>query len=74
MLGGKCTKCGFSENPASIQFHHVDPSTKKYSLFSKNLLRKDRYEEAQKCILLCANCHLQEHTNKELLKKFGLMP
>ena len=73
MMGGKCTKCGFRGNPASLQFHHVDPTQKKYSLYSKNLLRADRYEEAKKCILLCANCHIEEHTNKELLKKFGVI-
>lgn len=74
MLGGKCTRCGFFGNPASLQFHHVNPSDKKYALYSKNLLRADRYEEAKKCILLCANCHIDEHTNKELLKKFGVLP
>jgi hypothetical protein len=74
MLGNKCVKCGFSGSPASLQFHHVNPGNKKYTLFSKNLLRKDRYEEARKCVILCANCHLDEHTNKELLKKFGIIP
>ena len=72
-LGGKCTKCGFAGCPASLQFHHTDPSNKKYSLYSRNLLRADRYEEAKKCILLCANCHIEEHTNRELLKKFGVI-
>jgi 5-methylcytosine-specific restriction endonuclease McrA len=74
MLGGKCTKCGFTGNPAALQFHHVNPQDKKYTLYSKNLLRKDRVEEAKKCIILCANCHIDQHTNKELLKKFGVLP
>jgi hypothetical protein len=65
--------CGYKENPAALTFHHIDPSTKKYTLHSKNLLRADRYEEAKKCIVLCANCHLIEHTNKDLLKKFGIL-
>lgn len=72
-LGGKCTKCGFSGCPASLQFHHLDPTNKKYGLFSKNLLRADRFVEASKCILLCANCHIEEHTNQELLKKMGVI-
>jgi len=74
MLGGKCINCGFAGNPASLQFHHLDPREKKYSLNSKNLLRADRYEEAKKCTILCANCHIEEHTNKDLLKKFGVIP
>jgi len=74
MMGGKCTRCGFSGNPASLQFHHVNPADKKYALYSKNLLRADRYDEAKKCILLCANCHIDEHTNKDLLRKFGILP
>jgi hypothetical protein len=74
MLGGRCTQCGYSGNPASLQFHHTDPSNKKYSLYSKNLLRADRYQEASKCVLLCANCHIAEHTNQDLLKKFGVIP
>jgi hypothetical protein len=74
MLGGECEKCGFKGNPAALQFHHIDPSNKKYSLHSKNLLRSDRVEEAKKCIVLCANCHLAEHTNKEFLKKIGVFP
>lgn len=74
MMGNCCSNCGFTGNPATLQFHHTDPSNKKYSLYSKNLLRSDRYEEAKKCIILCANCHIAEHTNQELLKKLGVLP
>ena len=74
LLGGKCTDCGFVGNPATLQFHHVDPTTKKYALYSRNLLRADRVEEAKKCIILCANCHIAHHTNKDLLKKMGILP
>jgi hypothetical protein len=28
MMGGKCTKCGYSGNPATLQFHHLDPKEK----------------------------------------------
>lgn len=74
MLGGACELCGYDKSPAALQFHHIDPSDKKYTLHSKNLLRADRYEESKKCIVLCANCHLIEHTNKTLLDKMGLIP
>ena len=71
-LGGKCTKCGYKEHPAALHFHHKDPRTKSFEINSNKLLIKDIDKEADKCILLCANCHSIEHTNKELLEKFEL--
>jgi len=57
--GGKCTLCGFSEHPAALQFHHLDPSNKEFHLgyqgHSRSLSRMRA--EASKCVLLCANCH-----------------
>jgi hypothetical protein len=58
-----CSECG-ENDPACLDFHHVDPSTKKYLITKirkcRNLLR----EELKKCIVLCANCH-RKHHNKE---------
>lgn len=60
-LGGVCTRCGYSECIQALHFHHhsgdkeADVST---------LLRRS-YEkarnEAQKCTLVCANCHTLLH-------------
>jgi transposase len=33
--GGRCTICGFANHPAALQFHHVDPTTKKFHLGHK---------------------------------------
>jgi len=71
-LGGKCERCGYDGHPAALQFHHKDPTNKTFQLNSNKLLTKDRNKEVKKCILLCANCHSIEHTNKELLEKFEL--
>ncbi|HET6997802.1 MAG TPA: hypothetical protein VFI03_04370 [Solirubrobacterales bacterium] len=57
--GGACTICGFSGHPRALEFHHVDPATKKFQLSQQGLtlgIRKMR-AEAAKCVLLCANCH-----------------
>jgi transposase len=57
--GGKCRICGFAEHPAALQFHHLDPTTKEFNLGLQGLTRSiDRMRsEAEKCLLLCANCH-----------------
>jgi hypothetical protein len=57
--GGKCVRCGFSEHPAGLQFHHLDPSEKEFAVSHKGVtvaLERTR-AEARKCVLLCATCH-----------------
>jgi len=47
-------------HPAALQFHHVDPSTKTFTLRDGGTRSIARMrEEARKCVLLCANCHAQ---------------
>jgi hypothetical protein len=57
-LGSKCTICGYNKCDYSLHFHHIDKSQKKFTI-SKKIDRKilDLKEEAEKCVLLCANCH-----------------
>lgn len=60
MLGGQCVICGYNRTPAALDFHHVEPETKKYNIatISNNKLKEqDVLEEINKCCLLCANCH-----------------
>jgi cytochrome c553 len=42
----------------NLHFHYVDPSTKSFALSvaTGKSLAKFR-EEAEKCVLVCANCH-----------------
>lgn len=60
-MGGAC-RCGYTGIRA-LQFHHIDPSTKSFEL-SRNLDKPIELlrEEAKKCIILCANCHFEEHS------------
>lgn len=56
--GGACVICGYARCVISLHFHHVDPATKSFSMtvaVSKSLA--SFRTEAQKCVLLCANCH-----------------
>jgi transposase len=59
--GGKCSICGYDRCIAALQFHHLDPSAKSFTLSSKGVTRgiERAREEARKCILLCANCHAE---------------
>lgn len=66
-FGNKCLICE-KEYPNYIyEFHHIDPSTKKYNLSHPTTRAKSAYpEEAKKCCMVCANCHREiEHSGKE---------
>lgn len=57
--GGSCRRCGFDESHAALEFHHLDPETKSFAVSAKGVTRSIAAlrVEAQKCVLLCANCH-----------------
>ena len=61
-FGSKCTVCGYDKCREALEWHHIDPSTKDITpakVFSRSY---DRIlEELSKCVLLCANCHREEH-------------
>jgi hypothetical protein len=64
--GGKCEKCGYDKCIDALVFHHLDPSQKKLTL-SLSYCRKweDLKTELDKCVMLCANCHTEEHYLRE---------
>lgn len=59
--GGACCNCGYARCVAALQFHHLDPRKKEFSLGVAGVTRSlDRARaEAKKCALLCANCHAE---------------
>jgi transposase len=59
--GGRCAICGYSRCQQAMHFHHIDPTTKAFHLGAKGHARaigRSR-REAQKCVLLCGNCHAE---------------
>lgn len=58
-FGGKCQICKYDKCSAALEFHHIDPNDKNFGLGQKGLSKSfDKLlEEANKCVLLCANCH-----------------
>jgi transposase len=57
--GGRCVTCGFDAYVGALQFHHLDPATKAFEVSRQGITRSLQRlrSEAQKCVLLCANCH-----------------
>lgn len=57
--GGKCQTCGYNRCLGALEFHHLDPKTKKFGISAKGITRKweSVKKELDKCIMLCANCH-----------------
>jgi len=64
-LGGKCVCCGYNRNHWALEFHHVDPSQKLFSLGGMRANPRSWgavVEELRKCVILCSNCHREvEH-------------
>ena len=67
-----CLKCGYNKCPAALTFHHRDPNEKEFNIGGLNERIKTLSdlddtikEELDKCDLLCANCHIIEHTDIE---------
>jgi hypothetical protein len=50
-----------------MEFHHVDPEQKEISIVKAARQSWEKLvEELKKCILLCANCHREEHADEDL--------
>lgn len=62
--GGKCERCGYCKCVSALDFHHKDPSKKGFQIsdVKKTNLNGIIKRELDKCVLLCANCHREEHS------------
>ena len=58
--GGKCEHCGYDKYRGALEFHHKDPAQKDPAGLRK-YNRTKLFAELDKCVLLCANCHREEH-------------
>ena len=59
--GGKCELCGYEKCNRSLQFHHLNPDEKDFTISGKSLSFEKLKEEVDKCILVCSNCHSEIH-------------
>jgi predicted HNH restriction endonuclease len=62
LLGGKCKLCGYNKCIEALDFHH-DKGNKEacISKIIKDYSKQKALKEAEKCIILCANCHRELH-------------
>jgi hypothetical protein len=56
-LGGKCVRCKYHECIEALDFHHIDPKEKGFTISQKWQSLDRCIEECKKCVLLCSNCH-----------------
>lgn len=63
--GGSCQICGYKKCLSALTFHHLDPTEKEFNISRKHncsaTLSEPIKNELDKCILLCFNCHQEEH-------------
>ena len=61
-LGGSCISCGYSKCSKALTFHHRVPEDKEFSISERVDAPWDVVKaELDKCVLLCFNCHMEEH-------------
>ena len=67
--GGRCRVCGYDIYIGALQFHHQDPSAKRFTVSRGGTTGSldSMREEARKCVLLCANCHAEVEAGLVLL-------
>ena len=59
--GGKCQICGYNRCQEALEFHHLDPQEKDFTISGGTKSFESLKPEVDKCMLLCANCHREIH-------------
>lgn len=56
-----CEKC-LNKKWYSLDFHHLDPSIKEFNISNGiGYSKENLFNEIEKCIILCKNCHSEFH-------------
>lgn len=73
--GEKCSICNYNKCINALEFHHLDPSQKDFSISNVKLysFSETVKKELDKCILVCANCHREIHS-KLIVTSTGIEP
>jgi len=59
--GGCCCICGYDRCVSALEFHHLDPKTKRLGIAAGGVAHSlaTLRGEISKCVLLCSNCHVE---------------
>lgn len=59
--GGKCEVCGYNKSVRALSFHHKNREDKEFGVARRGYTRSWTRVKAEldKCVLLCANCHME---------------
>jgi hypothetical protein len=60
-MGGKCANCGYSRCVQALEFHHINPFEKDFTISGKTVSTEVLKQELDKCVMLCSNCHKEVH-------------
>ena len=67
--GGKCEFCGYNKCLEALEFHHIDETTKEFAVSGSTKSLEKQKKEADKCYMLCANCHRELHAGFTIYHK-----
>lgn len=59
--GGKCLICGYNKTNKALEFHHLNPLEKDFTISGGTKSFNSIKKELDKCILVCSNCHREIH-------------
>lgn len=63
-MGGRCSACGYSRCSDALQFHHLDPAKKDFTIGQVRANPTSWtaiVDELRKCVMLCSRCHTEVH-------------
>lgn len=67
--GGKCEVCGYNKSLRALVFHHKNPKEKDFGISGHHCRKWETIrKELDKTILLCTNCHAEEHDRIDNIK------
>jgi len=71
-MGGKCFVCNYNKCISALEFHHIDPDQKEFSVSQLRTYSWEKVKnELNKCICLCSNCHREVHAGLICLNENG---
>ena len=73
--GSRCFICGYQECVDALEFHHLGNKEKDFGISKSGYTRRitNVLKEADKCVLLCSNCHREVHAGLLQLPRVTLV-